>query len=647
MFRQLLLSCLLVVSSLSGMVTTSIFTNSYEYDSGDYICDDSPYVSCQDNEREVTNKKESYVFVASQEIDSVKWEGEVTLSHYEIRNENEMTAIVTNYIDQGEITFHFYYQKEYVCSYALYFACSEDGTFYSSGRTLDCAKMLADQQVNYTFLSNDEEEEDELVTIEESTSFGFGTHGKVYGWFHWCGDDGESYPLVGARVTLRIGGSWYSQVTHTDEDGYYCFEYQKVWYLGSGRPTITLRLQNEKIKVKSSGVYAYKFKMAEKDTTMECSRTFTIEEDGDFAKAAALFQAGYLYSNFAFEHDEGGILKSCKIRYPSNYDTICYTENIRRINIPNTINENSPSCYMAWDTIGHEYCHHVQACHKIDHVSKHHNSAYNDIDYLIDRSYSTMNKVKHEGTTLSLDEGFATYWGVVAQQSFDPRWWYVPTVGDASYTSSGGANYSLDVYYDSQSRNLGDCQERAIARILYKLTSDKIDTYDRFALGFDTIWELYEKYLPTTMSEFINILYEQGYDKYDLGLLLGQYGVTPSSMNITNNSYDTCPTYTWSTSSGSKYFQYNEFDFVILSNEGEELINHHFVSDNDEDTYSYTLSEEEWQLIQNSTSQLYYAYLVMWQTDDFVTGGYYSNLYTFYLPRRIVIIPRPGDLIIT
>ncbi len=651
MFRQFFLSCLLIVSSLSGVVTTPILRDTYLDENEDYVCDDSPYATCKDNEREIINKRETYTFVISEKIDSVKFNGDIRVSHYRIRN-NEITTTLTHFIDGGDMTFHFYYQKEYVCSYALYFALSEEGTFYSSGRSLDCAKSLAGQELGYIFLANDEEAEEQLIEEDEEdeeVSYGIGAHGNVYGYFRWTDDEGEVHPLQGAEVTLRIGGSWYKDTTYTDEDGYYSFEYQHVWYLGSGKPRIILKLRNERMKVVSHSVYAYKFKLADKDTTIECTRTFSIDQDGDFGKAACIYQGAYLFSNVAYDHDLDNIMKRCRLQFPANRDLMCYTDYNKTIRIPNRITEYTPNIYMSWDSIGHEYLHHIQNCHHmLVGVSAEHYSYKNDIDTLIEREGIKPKKVKTNAMILSFQEAFATYWSISAQQFFHYQWWYIPTVGDTSYVSYNGVDFDLDIYYDPRCANLGDCQERAIMRILYKLESNTLDTYDRFALGFDTLWDIFYNYEPLTFNDYVNGLYNEGIDKLNLGKLFGQYGVTPETMDIEDNSYDTCPTYTWSTFMGNKYLYYNEFDFVVLNNEQEELFGHTITTEEGAETASYTLSEEEWQLIQENTTTLYYIYIVAWQTDYFLSGGYYSDLYTFYLPRSGLITPLPslGDAIV-
>ncbi len=224
MFHQIFLSSLLVISSLSGVTAASLslLTNGNVCDG---CCEgDSPYVTCNDNEREISGLKETYTFEASDEIDSLKWEGDIKVSHYEIKHNNEINVTIGDFIDHGDITFHFYYQKEYMCSYALYFASDQEGTFYSSGRTLDCAKSLAGQDLGYIFLANEEEPEENLEKESQKKR----TSGSVYGYFKWTDDDGVIHPLVGVKVKLTIRGSFRSTSTYTDDNGYYSFQYNNI-----------------------------------------------------------------------------------------------------------------------------------------------------------------------------------------------------------------------------------------------------------------------------------------------------------------------------------------------------------------------------------------------------------------------------------
>ncbi len=631
MLKQIALSCLLVFGNVAG-ITTASFLNYDEYLCGDCCEEEGAYASCEDNERSVTKAREEYVITVSEEVNSLKWEGDCTLLHYTISNNYEVSCLISDFIDLGNIVFDFYYDEEYIVSYALYFAQDKEGTFYSSGRTLDCAKALAGQDLGYVLLASEEEAEEELVEGSKSHR----THGHVYGYFMWTDDDEQVHPLTGAKVKLKVRGSFYSETTYTDDEGYYSFQYSNVWYYGSGMATITLTLENDLIKVKNSSVYAYKYKLQERDVTYEFSKTFSAEEDGDFGAAACLYQGFTCYANAAKEFDYKNNLFKLRISYPSTkVSSVTYMFGEDVVDVPSSVKKDDyPSVYMSWDSLGHEYAHFVNACYGMTALvwgAPHHHLHLDRVQTLIEEYDCSLRKAKRVSERMSFKEAWATVYSLLIQQYLDDEWKNISSVGDSEYRSHSGFYVDYDTYDDVTPESYGDTQELAIGKILYKIASPETDRYDKFSLGFEEFWRISYTYKTKTLSSFIEAMYTEGYSRNYLGLLLSQFNVTPDEIFITNNYLDTCPTLTWSAYKGSNYFNYNYFEMHFLDDDGNELFIKKIKS-RGEITCSYTLKEDDWNTILSSCERYFYIYMQVWQTDYRTTGGYYSQTFGFNLP---------------
>ncbi|MCD8209802.1 MAG: hypothetical protein LUC31_03175 [Coprobacillus sp.] len=634
MLQQITLSCLLLIGNMAGL-TASFFTNDDEMYREGCCLIDAPYASCLDNEREITGVDETYILTVSEEVNSLTYRGEVTLLEYTIKEGTEVTCLLTDFIDLGNIIFDFYHDEEYIASYALYFARDDEGAFYSSGRSLDCAKSLAGQELGYVFLASEEEPEEEL---ESETSSGHRTHGKIYGYFKWMDDDEQIHPLVGAKVKLKVRGSFYSETTYTDDNGYYCFEYSNVFYYGSGMATVTLSLENDLIKVKNSNVYAYKYKLQKRDVTYELSQTFSPEQDGDFGKAASIFQGFYCFSKVAKEFDYKNKLSKISIIYPSSRVMLMsFMWGERKIEVANYIEKSGyPKAYASWDSFGHEYAHFVCARYGFFSWSSSniaHNSIINRIELIILNDGDSARKAKRVSTRLAFNEAWAATWSVLIQQYFDDEWKSVATVGDSCYTNSSGVDDDFDDYDTDHPERYGDSEELALSKILYKLATFETDEYDKFSLGFEEFWRISYENKTKSLYDFIDAMYEQGYSKSDLGLLLGQFNVTPNKIQITNYYLDTCPTLTWSAYMGTAYFNYNRFDIYFLDDNGNEILKKK-VKSHGEVTCSYTLKEEDWQLILDSCQECFSINMVVWQTTYRDTGGYYTETFSYDLPTQ-------------
>lgn len=594
---------------------------------------DSGQVVCIDSEKTIKGAAETFHFTSKNKIDSVSSIGKIELSSFEV-NEDEIVCSLSHFVQDESINLQFYCENVLIDCFTLYFASDSFGTFFSSAFSLDTAKRNAGQTLNYDLVEN------ENVSNENSeiSSLGIGVTGSTSGTFRWTDDEGKIHPLIGAKVEITIGGSSWSSTTYTNQEGYYSFIYDDIGYTESGKPTITVYADNgESISVSNGGTYAISKEMAGSSGNFSWSYTFSPRTDGDMGKSMIIFQAAKSFADYAKSMNGGKPIASCTFMYPGNPNEGSYYNRNNVVTITSKQRKNSslPNSYSSWDVIGHEYGHHVQKCYGItDSPGGTHYVGHNNIDdqFNNDENDYTLEESKDRGLKLAWGEGWPTYWSTIAQSTFSTDLKTIPTVGDTWYTSYNGVNYDLDSFgLPNSNKSFGDADEIAIQQILYKLSSSETDQFDKFSIDSSTIWNIVVENKPHTFYEFINDLYDDGYNRYDLGKLLAKYRIAVSNITISNNYLDECPTFTWSTDMGSDYLYYNSFDLVFLNPIGQEILRKNNIVTTGE-TGSYTLTKSEWASIISVYGRTYYAYIVARQTLSFTSGNYYSELFEFTEP---------------
>lgn len=478
---------------------------------------------------------------------------------------------------------------------------------------------------------------------EKPKTSGIGASGSVNGYFTWVDDDGQVHPFIGAKVKITIAGSVWSEITYTNQLGFYNFNYQGIWYIGTGRPTITIYFENDNIKVvnNSNTVYSMSHEFNANSNTNTFSFCFIPELDGYLGKAAYIFQGAYQFSEYA-EYLNGGIpLGICNVVYPYATENAFYSNGTIHINEHERYSQSMPSHYGDWDTIGHEYAHFVADYFNLsDSPGGQHLSRVNLIDYLHE-SGLPLSEAKSDGIYLAWSEGFASYWSIVAQESFSDDMKTVPFVGDTIITGSNASYIDVDSLSKSSK---GDADEEAVASILYKLQSSNTDWIDKFSMGSITLWNILVENQITSLNQLVNVLCSSYYfEKHDFAILLSEANIIADDMVLTGNYLNDSPIFSWSTSMASKYLFYDEFDFYILDG-NQRLVYMDLDIPADGTMVTYQIPRIEWYTIYSDIdTDVFYAYFIARQTDYFETGNYYSKLFEFDTPTEnnpsLIVLP--------
>lgn len=580
-----------------------------------------------DSEKSFDATTESFLFSSPVPIDYVSKEGDVNLVNFKY-NEGEVSCVLTNFIDNSNVILNFYLDSELIDRCTLYFAESSAGIIYSSAISLDTACRNAGQELNYELADENEEDSTTSVNRANITPCDIGASGTIYGTLRWTDEQGNTHPLIGAKVKATMSMSWWNAETYTNSSGYYVIDYTDIWHLFGGIPMIHIYTESDNVKVHNGGTYEKTYEFSS-GSGGEFSYTFSPTKDGDMGKAMMLFQGLKNFSDYAEELNGGVSIEYCNLKYPDGTDGAYYDGNgTIHISAETPKHSFSPESYASWDVLGHEYGHHVQ---KVFGISANPGGTHyipgNNIDDQYKSGYS-LAVAKDRGQKLSWGEGWPTYWSTVVQSHFTDDLKSIYTVGDTKYTSTNGFDYELDSYGTGR----GDADEQAIQRFLFKLCDSKTDANDKFALGEMTLWNSVITNRPVTFSEFIQDLYDDGYNKHNLGILLEQYNVINGIISVTNNQYfDKLPTFSWSTDSGSDNLKFNQFDLYFETPSGYLIEKVSNISASG-DSVTYKPTSAIWNKIYNAYGSTFSVYFAARQTYSYTSGNYYSEINTFSKP---------------
>lgn len=595
-----------------------------------------------DSEQEFSDDEKVFEFKSSKNITRIFCESGDNLLRYDADG-NTVKCTFGNFRQFSSSLLSFYSNDGLVDKKAIYFAKDDSGIMHSSTMSLDTAKKYAGQELGYGFGCIESESDISALKTGRSTIIRGGLY--MRGTLLWTDEQGSTHPLIGARIEVTTTDSEFTSIKYTDENGYYNIKCPSDTNSRLLSPTMKIYTANDNVDVETTdgNVYCVTVEPGYIISNYEYSRTFSPDADDDLGKAMMVFQGAYNFSEQAKTLNGGMAISFCSFKYPGYANSGSYYSN-NWINVSSNAKVGSeyPEYYAAWDVIGHEYGHHIQ--HYFDLNSSPggtHVVGTNTIDYKVNERdketgellYSE-GQAKNCGLRLAWGEAWPTYWSTVAQTHFSEDLKSIATVGDTEYISANGVRTEIDLYYVPA---YGDADEDSIIRILYKLYSEETDSYDKFSLGEETMWKIVKSSKKNSFSDFIEEMYSLGYDKNDLGLLLGKFNVITSTMSVENDLVDKQPTFKWSAYMGSKYFYFNSFDIYFI-NDNEEEITSKLGIETNEKTAQYTLTKLEWSTINLLSGTTYGVYIVARNDQYYKNGDYYSKIFTFNKPSSSLLL---------
>lgn len=548
----------------------------------------------------------------------------------------------------------------------IYSMKGQNGNYAVSCLSKYYALSLLNELPGHQYMDNDSiEAEDRGPTADFKDTAGEPNRvvagGKVYGYLKWTDDAGKQHPLVGAKVKLTFTGSWGDASTYTNSSGYFSINFSGIWTAWAYECDIHVYAENNMGKVinDSGTVYEYAQRlqgMENNDSYNFGTYVFSISKNDDLARAMQIFSAIYNYSNYARSLNGGNDIEQCKIIYPVNDDEegSFYSDGSNTIHLGKASQNESgcPAVHASWDTIGHEYGHHLQYHYFQQNYCGTHYTNYNDIySYFVLKSQQSSNynidsteivNAKKQGVGLAWKEAWPTFFAISAQSTFSSDIKTIPTVGDSKYESYSGVKQSLKATSNENSRKYnsydGESDEQIIMGFLYRLWDKENSlSFDKISISDSDLWTVMTAYNPENFSSFINSLTNSGlsFSQDSLGKLLEGFRLSASNFSITSSmdDYSTIPTFSWTANGSNISFNGNTYNYgnnkFILSFYDSSM---GFIGEYETTSTRTQIPSLLWRKIVAANGGKYYARIKSYATLGFETGPYYSGYYEFSKP---------------
>lgn len=439
---------------------------------------------------------------------------------------------------------------------------------------------------------------------------------QVSGTILWEDENGNTHPARNMEVSIFDNG-FLSVITTTNSSGYYSASITSPFGGNSFYIVVETSGLNVTVCDNYHNVYSITsstYSNAQIGESVPLSCTF--DNETDEGKAASIHQALEMANRFMYSIN-GSYMSDINVNM--GYNTTCYdfyTSEIY-ISMDHTFN---------WDVIQHEYGHYVADTFSIsNNTGGTHICNYNLSDFYEDKSI---------GKHLAWEEGFATYFAIIAQIETQSSSLNIPGVGDEIYNVDGFSTIDLDTgYYSLNNSNicLGEANEITVAGILYNLSdNESISSIDKVNITVEEIWELLKETECTTLSNFIDNI--NNYYSTEFVLKLGEtlsYFRVAACLNSPTNLSSSTPTFSWVNQGGSTLHPNDSFDLVFYDSSYNFILGVYNINASNNagetSTTSVTLSAEQWNTIKSyAQNEMVYCSVKTSQHDTPTSGPYYS-----------------------
>ena len=432
----------------------------------------------------------------------------------------------------------------------------------------------------------------------------------ITGQLNWRDRNGTLQPLRFCKIKIKRTDSIIDYVVYegyTDQNGEYYIEFTNDSSDGIVDLEIEVFAEGTDVKVKDASGHMYSDVIEQKNIFVgEHTISHVIYTmDSTLGQALQILQA-VICASMYYEAMKGEDVDDVDIIYPheSSKQTCFYREaNILQpvdtIYIVGVVNESSfLKSYESWDVITHEYGHHVANHENLDSyfsgghggedMAEHYLSHFQSNNFdcasncALDNSPTKFmeSECKYQGSSLAWGEGYATFFGELAQQYFFDTYDCAPiyTAADKQYTSYNGFDYSIESE-DAFLSNKGENSEIAVQRILYDLYDGVLindsEDFDKIAFGHQELWDCITSSGKTTLFEFIRYLqnaYLTPSQRSALGELLAAHRLTCVASIIPDMSMNSpVVQFVWKEIDENRYFTARKFQ-VNFYDENYNLI---------------------------------------------------------------------------
>lgn len=387
------------------------------------------------------------------------------------------------------------------------------------------------------------------------------------GHVNWIDDDGIAHPL--RQIKIQITDHEDSDFTiYTDDKGYFTLTHSFLVFNKIQIIAYAIDIdENIKITNRNGELHSYVLKSEISiPPTTTSSTVITLEDlaidmSTTAGQAFQISQAIITARDFAKEM-MGKMPSPITVFYPAGFTQYGYDEIYIMQGLP--INGIVGS-YASWDTIMHEYGHHISRELKI--MTELHRSYIHSLSMDLAYEYG-----KYYGVHIAWQEAWPTVFGMIAQQYYVERGILadIKTVGDTLYNNS---NEDINApEYNTFGIAYGEASEGAVVAVLWDLFDDDIEENDTIALGYQGFWDITTKKGTKTFSDFIKNFYNTYPDLIDaIGDNLSYYRIAPTYLTVYDNCYETTPTLTWFSGLDTNEYRNNKF-VVKFYTANKELI---------------------------------------------------------------------------
>lgn len=535
----------------------------------------------------------------------------------------------------------------------VYSTMNKEGLYGISTLSLYSAQYLVGNVEGQEYMDHDtikSEKSDENQSENINGPHKVIAGGKIDGNLRWTDDSGNTYPLSGAKVKLTFDGSWGSEETYSDSNGYYQISFNGIWtaYLWTYVVVLHIYAENEMIKVcdDSGTLYEKTISITDMENNGNYSLSYTFSNANDLDYSMEIFSAGKNFSDNAAYLNGGTKIAQCKIKYPCDgKESASYTDGSNTIKLPDEDvcgAQAKVTVHEAWDTIGHEYGHFLQDKFFYHSYAGSHSSQTSDIWSYFDSNKNTnydsdLGKAKKQGMGLAWSESWPTFFSIVAQKSFPNSLRSINFVGDDGYVSYLVPGYSLNAF---DTKN-GEACERTIMQFLYQLWDSATSAHDKISISEENLWSIMVKNNPEFFFEFISALYNSDltFSRNDLGLLLEGFHLCPTGIVLTvpvSDNYSYIPSFSWDVGGADVSYNGKTYDFsndkFILDfyDENQNLI----VTSPTRYSQTYTPVAKVWNSILKAQGNKYYIVIKAYDTLGMESGPYITSYFEMSKPSK-------------
>lgn len=352
-------------------------------------------------------------------------------------------------------------------------------------------------------------------------------------------------------------------------------------------------------------------------SSIEFNATFNM--NSNLGRAFQISQPAIMASRFV-KAMSGSNIATVSVCYPYSSDGCFYRRSTKTIYVTGNAraSTNVPHSYASWDTIMHEYGHHVSYEFDIINscggthwlgldMANHYRSHLegDNANTSCSCSYAAMNMntaedCKYWANRLAWSEGWASVFGTVVQQYYSSSLSNIATVGDTSYTSYNGVNYDLE----KPSYINGESCELTVQAALWDMFDSVAETHDTLSLGYNSFWNMTTGSKAKSYEEFMNYFNENINNVSHIsaaGKINTYYKMSPNNARLSSGTISTtAPVITWDNMSfGSKYYNTATYTVKFLDGVGTVLNSSGALSTN-----TYQVSQSVWNSVLSKSNKI-------------------------------------------